>query len=239
MLLVLTIRASQEAIPANIHCFWHSALKRSHPKHGLSSLSGCSGPRATSSFLSTVHGETGLCESPREGLGPLYAGMAGQACGAVSLPSPPWLLCRAGQQHRAGKQRVLAVGWASLHLPDTVGQEHAKRALETTQNRVCVCSWFTGWRKSWMCLQGKPPVSQAGDPPWCRCGSGASWRAAPKVLSESNVDRTNESTSPTLFSLRAITSSNTAFFPVVFKLMGTLLIPLGGCPISKQCHSKE
>lgn len=58
--------------------------------------------------------------------------MAGQTCRAFSLPSPPWLLCQAGQQHRLGKLGVLTAGIASIHLPDTVKQENAKRALEMT-----------------------------------------------------------------------------------------------------------
>lgn len=64
--------------------------------------------------------------------GSAVTAMTGQACGAVSLPSPPWLLCQAGQQHRVGKQGVLAAGPASLHPPGTVWQKNAKRALETT-----------------------------------------------------------------------------------------------------------
>lgn len=52
--------------------------------------------------------------------------------GGFSLPSPPWLLCQAGQQHRMGKLRVLATGLVSLHLSDMVRQENTERALEMT-----------------------------------------------------------------------------------------------------------
>lgn len=126
-------------------------------------------------------------------LGPLHADMAGQACGAVSLPSPPWLLCQAGQRHRVGKRRVLAVGLTSLHLPDAVGQEHAKRALETTTKQGVYVQLIHGVEEQLDVLARKDTGLIGGDPPRCRCGSGASWRSVPKVLPESNVDRTNKS----------------------------------------------
>lgn len=73
-----------------------------------------------------------VCESLQEGLSCLCVYTAVQTRRVVSLPSPPWLLCQAGQQHRMGKLRVLATGLVSLYLSDMARQENTERALEMT-----------------------------------------------------------------------------------------------------------
>lgn len=195
---VVTVRVSQA-------WFWHSVLKQSHPRHSLCSVSKCSGLRAMSGFLPTVHGETGLwglfakaCEKRSA-----HSMQTRQARPAGQFPCPVTHGCSARQGSSTEWENwALAAGLAALQPPDTVRQENANEALEMTTKQGVHVQLIHGLASELDVLAKKATNLTGGDPPQCRCvwdDSGASQRAAPRVLSESGVDRTNRSTAPTPF----------------------------------------
>lgn len=182
-----------------------SVLKQSHPRHSLCSASRCSGLRAMSGFLPAVHGENGLwglfakaCEKRSA-----HSLQTWQARPVGQFPCPVIHGCSARQDSSTEWENwVLAAGLAALQLPDTVRQENANKTLETTTKQGVHVQLIHGLASELDVLVKKATNLTGRDPPQCRCvwdDSGASQRAAPEVLSESDVDRTNRSTSPTLF----------------------------------------
>lgn len=113
-----------------------------------------------------------------------------------------------------------------------------------------MCGWFTGWSKSWMSLWRVPPVRPYVGTPCTggvpgrgyhhpgdlqlRCHKKAMWTGLKKALTA-----VEQHFIPTASLWAQLPPATQRFFPLVFKLIATLLLLLGDCPISEQCHSKE
>lgn len=215
--------------------FWHRMLKRRHPRCDLTSecLSVLGLGLWAASWLPSV-GNWSLRpvgESLREGLSRLQPDTAVQAWGALLLPSPPRLLCKAGQQHWEGWKDQQ---WPRFTSPAVCYETRkCQTALRYDNKTGCACAADSrGGVRAGRAREECHP-SLRGDPPHRRCaweGLEASWRPADKVPQESNADRTNKTSvlvitqHPSSFSPSATTSSNAVFFPVTFKVIATLPI---------------
>lgn len=192
---VFNIRALQLATPGNMAWFWHRMLKRRYPRCDLSSQClSVLGLGAVSSFLATVCGKLSLRavgKSLQEGLGRLQADMAVQACGTLLLPSPPWLLCKAGQQHWEGWKDQQ---WPRFTSPASCYETRKCRTALRYDNKTGCAADSRGGVRAGRAREECHPALR-GDPPHRRCaweGLEVSWRPADKVPWEINVDRTNK-----------------------------------------------